>query len=181
MTEVSVDHVRVGHPETAPPLDGVTVYASRRTTLLDAEFRFDVIGVSHHVSAPALGFHELATCVESPAAALRPLPLSPDLDERLRFETGSVAGVTEVWTVPGVDVSGAVDPGTTPDDADGRRSQPGREPAVTVAHTFAPDAHTVVTVADTRADATARYETYHTYPELDRTVRTATRLRRTGP
>ena len=144
-------HLYVGFTADRPALDGVEVYERLETTLLDEPVTLKIIGKSHHVSAPPLDFHEVASCERLPGGTVHDYPLETGIDERLTFETPSVRCDTRVWTESGSDL-----PDDDPD----------------VAYVFSQAARTAILV-DKRG-----YETFHTYPEHDLTVRSETVLER---
>lgn len=135
---------------TAPPATDVRVFDAATQSVLGAPFTFRVVGSSHYVSAPAYDFHELSSCepVSAPATEI-------DLDSGQRrrvltFENDAVAARTVVERRPL-----AAFPGDASFD---------------LAYEFGPDA---VTAIDVREDG---YVTYHTYPEFDLALYTATRF-----
>jgi hypothetical protein len=140
----------VGFTTRAPDLDGVEVYERLAAELFGVQFTFDVIGTSHHVAAPGVDFHEVASCERLPGGTVHEYPLRPGVDETLRFRTDGVACETRVWTEAGAEL---------PTDPD-------------VGYVFSEAARTAIRVGD------AGYETFHTYPEHGLTVRSETGLER---
>jgi hypothetical protein len=120
--------------------------------LLGRPCAFAVIGQSHLVSAPALDYHEVCSCDPLPAAASQTTTLDPGASGRVAFESDAVRAETTVRVEP-------------------LSAFPGAE-GTDAAFRFGPDAWTTVAVADDGAG----YETYHTYPERDASVRTETTL-----
>ncbi|SFR67719.1 DUF2617 family protein [Halogeometricum limi] len=135
-----------------PDFERFDVKAVTPGELLGTPCTFAVIGQSHLVSAPGLGYHEVCSCDPLPAATAESTALEPGATQTVTFESDHVRAETTVQ-VESLDAF----PGA--DDAD-------------VAHRFAPDAWTTIAVSP------AAYETYHTYPERDASVRTRTRLAR---
>lgn len=145
------DRLYVGFASESPALPDVRVFERCETTLLGERAAVEVIGTSHRVSAPALAFHEVASCDQLEGGSVSEYPLRPGVDERITFRSRVVECETHVWTERGV-----AHPANPPD----------------VAYVFEPDALTAISVG---ADG---YETCHTYPEHDATVWTETRLTR---
>lgn len=137
---------------TTPALDAFDVKAVHPDELLGRPAVFTVIGESHYVGLPALGFHELCSCRPLSAEPTHETPLSTDVDREFRFRfDGGRRGATTVVVGRPLDAF----PG-----ADG----------ATVAYRFEPRAWTTIDVTETG------YETYHTYPEHDLALHTETRL-----
>lgn len=132
-----------------PDLSAVSTYASCRADLAGATVRFDVIGASHHVHAPAWGVHETASCRPLGPGA-EAVALEPGVALDRAVETPAVAWRLRVETRP--------------------LALPDRE--FDLHHAFDPGAVTAVAVG---AD---RFETYHTYPEHDLTLYTETTVER---
>lgn len=144
------DTLYFGFSSAEPPLEEVVVYERLETDLLGVPFVFDVIGASHHVRCPAYGFHEVASCERLPGGRVHEYPLDPGVADSLSFEGEGVACETDVWTEPGSELP-------DPDRVD-------------LEYVFSPAAETAIVVGD------RGYETYHTYPEFDLTVRSETAL-----
>ena len=133
----------------APSMDAFDVKKIEPGALLGAPAAFTVVGESHVVAAPALGFHELCSCRRLPEVAFS-VPLDRGLRREFEVEVGRVrveteASVTELDDFPGAE-------------------------GADVAFRFDPAAWTTIDVDDDG------YETYHTYPEYGLAVYTATRL-----
>ncbi|WP_435102540.1 DUF2617 family protein [Halarchaeum sp. P4] len=150
-THTKTTTLYAAHPESAPSLAEMDVKAHATLECRSAPVDFYVIGSSHAVSAPTLGFHELCSC-EPLAGEHETIPLTTRVTRQRTLPDG---GVLTVETRP----LDAFDP-----DAD-----------YDLQYRFAPRAHTAIRVGE-RA-----YETYHTYPEHDRTVYTQTDLSTHAP
>lgn len=135
-----------------PTAPEVTVYDRTTATVAGTEFVLRVIGSSHYVDAPAYGFHEMASC--TPVEGARVLDLSTDVAETVRFGSDRLAGRT---TVAGEPLA------SFPADR-----------SFDLRYAFEADAVTAIAV---REDG---YETYHTYPELDLSLRTETTFESVG-
>jgi hypothetical protein len=125
-----------------PSLDNFDVKSRKEDTLFGADFTFHVIGNSHYIESPDLGFYELLSCEQFNAAPVRTLPLERNYEFRVISQTGDVTIETNIRTEP---LSKFPDP-----------------EAFDVSYRFAEDAYTTI-----RYPNDDRYETYHTYPEYD--------------
>jgi hypothetical protein len=135
---------------TAPDLDHFDVKRVVPAEIFGQPTALTVIGESHYVGIPQLGFHEICSCNPLPAETMHYTPLEQDLERAFSFENERLSATTIVETRP-------ID--SLPD-----------EERVDVAYRFGPDAWTTITVdQDT-------YETYHTYPEHEIALYTRTRL-----
>jgi hypothetical protein len=141
----------VGFTTEPPALEEVVVYERLEADLLGVPVTFDVIGTSHHVAAPELDFHEVASCERLPGGTVHEYPLQAGVDETLSFRTDEVECETRVWTESGAEL-----PRADPD----------------VAYVFSERAKTAILVGENS------YETFHTYPEHELTVRSETTLER---
>jgi len=140
-----------GYADTTPELETLDVKTVHPDTLLESPAVFTVIGESHYVGLPTLGFHELCSCRPVSLETAYETPLSTDVERTFRFDGDTLLATT---TVSG-----------RPIDA-----FPGPE-AATVAFRFGPNAWTTICVDE------AGYETYHTYPEYGLALYTETSLR----
>lgn len=125
-----------------PSLDNFDIKSRKEDTLFGAGFTFCVIGNSHYIESPDLGFYELLSCEQLSAAPVRTLPLERNYERRVISRTGGVTIETNIRTGP-------------------LSKFPGPE-AFDVSYRFTEDAYT--TIRYTNDD---RYETYHTYPGYD--------------
>lgn len=139
-----------GYTADRPDLTAVDVKTVHPTTLLGRPAVFTVIGESHYVGVPALGFHELCSCRPLASATTHETPLTTAVEREFRFDGDRVTARTDVVGRP-------------------LAAFPGSEDA-TVAHRFGPDAWTTLRATEDG------YETYHTYPEYDLALFTETRL-----
>ena len=139
-----------GYADVAPDLGAFDVKRVHPDTLLGRPAAFTIIGESHYVGLPALGFHEICSCAPLSLEATYATPLSRDAEREFRFDGGRLGATT---VVAGRNIEAF--PG--PDEA-------------TVAFRFGPDAWTTIHVRD------AGYETYHTYPEHGLALHTETEL-----
>jgi len=135
---------------TAPDPDQLSVYASRTLEIGGVDFECRVIGSSHYVHAPAIDFHEIASCRSVAMPETRTVSLVDGCSTERRHDIGPVSCTLTIETAP----LDAFPPDRSFD----------------LAHAFEADA---VTAIDARADG---YETYHTYTEFDRTVYTRTQF-----
>jgi hypothetical protein len=143
-----------------PPLAEYDVKRRVQRRFFGTEFTFRVIGDSHYIGAPELGFHELFSCKPIQEGRVTTVPLADGHrpvengratvtaagDERERhtgrYRFGSVGLTTTVRREP-------------------LSAFPGPEP-FDIAYKFEPAAYTTI---NCRSNST--YETYHTYPEYD--------------
>lgn len=133
-----------------PPVGDVRVFETLESEVAGVDFLFRIIGASHFISAPEVGFHEVASCrpVSASAAVERVLELDSSGSERLSHRS------------EGIECDVTVDLGSL--DAFPRNE------TFDLSYRFAPDAYTTIDIFETG------YETYHTYPEHDLTVYTET-------
>jgi hypothetical protein len=136
---------------TAPDLDRFDVKRVVPAEILDRPATLTVIGESHYIGVPRLGFHEVCSCKPLPAETMHCAPLERDLEQTFSFESEGISATTVIETRP-------------------LDSVPVEESDV--AYRFDPDAWTTISVS-TETDA---YETFHTYPEHDIALYTHTRL-----
>ncbi|MFC7130164.1 hypothetical protein [Haloferax chudinovii] len=139
-----------GYSADAPDLTTVDVKAVAPATLAGEPAVLTVIGESHYVGLPALGFHELCSCKPLPHERTHRTPLSVGAEREFSFESDRLDARTVVEGRP-------------------LDAFPGPEEA-TVAYRFGPEAWTTIRVAD------GGYETYHTYPEYDLALYTETTM-----
>lgn len=138
------------YTQTPPPLDRFDVKRVVRAELLGHAATFVVIGESHYIGCRRLGFHELCSCRPLPAEPMHSVSLTSTGQQTFAFENEWLSASTTLEARPLAD---------RPD-----------EQATDVAYRFGPDAWTMI-VVDTES-----YETYHSYPEYERTLYTRTRL-----
>ena len=197
-----VTELHFAYATDAPSLDAFDVKAVVPAELLGRPAALTVIGASHYVGVPDLGYHELCSCRPPTAAGTNAdgfagadafaTPLEAGVEREFGFETDRLRAETRA-DVRDIDAF----PGAADADASYR---------------FGPEAWTTIELgasavddrrddgwadADGRVDAdarersgatrrtarsAARYETYHTYPEYGLAVYTETRLTlRTSP
>jgi hypothetical protein len=149
--------LHVAYPQTPPDFAAFDVKALTPETLLGEPCTVAVVGQSHVVTAPALGYHEVCSCVPQTVEASETVALDQGVTARVDTTDGerAVTATTDLSVHP---LSSFPGPGD-----------------VTVAYRFGPGAWTTVRLVADRG-----YETYHTYPERDVAVRTETRLERVG-
>jgi hypothetical protein len=138
-----------------PSLADFDVKQREQHRFLGTDGTFVVIGSSHYIGVPELGYHELLSCKEDLGSAVEQVPLRAGYSSQVTREIDGLA-VTSQLTVQPLDAF----PG--PDDCD-------------VAYRFGPEAYTTI---DRRCETA--YETYHTYPEHDIAVRTENRFEAEG-
>lgn len=151
----SSEELHFGFATRRPSIQGLQVFDTLETDLLDEPFSFNVIGSSHFVYSEPLGFYEVSSCKSIDDGDVHTLRLSTDMAGEFAFEAEGVACTVEV---------SADDLAAFPADRD-----------YDLAYEFSPEAHTAIAIDG----ADPGYETYHTYPEHDLTVYTRTRLERT--
>jgi hypothetical protein len=138
-----------------PPLAEYDIKRRVERRFFGTEFTFAVIGDSHYIEAPELGFHELFSCkpirqgrvTTVPLAGERRPPEPPDSGDGEaihtgRYRFGSVGVTTTIKREP-------------------LSAFPGPEP-FEIAYRFDPAAYTTI-----NPRSTTTYETYHTYPEYE--------------
>jgi len=136
-----------------PDLTEVTVKEALPGTLFGVPAVFLIIGNSHFVTAPALQYSEICSCVPPQGEVLRTINLiEEDVAEKVSFTTPGVAGATRIETQP-LEKFPAIE-------------------SHDLTHEFGKDAYTTINVQS------GGYETYHTYPEYDQLVYTHTVVER---
>jgi hypothetical protein len=138
-----------------PPLADYDIKRRVERRFFGTEFTFAVIGDSHYIGAPELGFHELFSCKPIREGRVTTVPLAeehrppepPDPGDGEVIHTGhyrfgSVGVTTTISREP-------------------LSAFPGPEP-FDIAYRFEPAAYTTI-----NCRSTTTYETYHTYPEYD--------------
>ena len=145
--------LHVAYPRKPPDFERFDVKALTPETLLGEPCTVAVVGQSHVVTAPDLGYHEVCSCLPQPVDASETVALDPGVTARVRTGDGRETTATTDLAVRPLDAFPA------PDEA-------------TIAYRFGPEAWTTVSLAAGRRS----YETYHTYPERDVVVHTTTRL-----
>jgi hypothetical protein len=143
-------HFAVGG--TRPEVPGMEVFDRLEATLLGAPVEVSVIGSSHFLAAPELGFYETASCKPVRAPDATTFPLSRGLETTVTVETDAVSGRSVARGEP-------------------LSSFPG-ERSFDLRYDFGPEATTAIDLLEDGL------ETYHTYPEFDLSLYTETRLRR---
>jgi hypothetical protein len=133
-----------------PDPDELSVYATGELTIGGVAFDCRVIGSSHYIAAPAVDFHEIASCRTVSMPETRTVSLRDGCTAQFRHDAGPVTCTLTIETAP---------LSAYPADRE-----------FDLSYTFDERA---VTAIDGRADG---YETYHTYTEFDRTVYTRTRF-----
>ncbi|MFC7072641.1 hypothetical protein ACFQJ7_17070 [Halovenus rubra] len=111
-------------------------------TLLGETATFAVIGSSHYIACPTLGFYELLSCRDLTSVDTLTIPLTVG-------ETAQITATHDTITTE------------TVINAQPLREFPGLE-AADIAYQFSEQAYTTITVR-----GQTEYETYHTYPEYD--------------
>ncbi|WP_142860066.1 DUF2617 family protein [Salinigranum halophilum] len=145
--------LHVAYPTGPPDFASFDVKTLTPGTLLGEPCTVAVVGQSHVVTAPALDYHEVCSCLSQPVETSETVALDAGVTAQVETADDRTTRATTDLSVRPL----ASFPG--PDDA-------------TIAYRFGPDAWTTVSLAP---DA-PRYETYHTYPERDVAVHTVTRL-----
>jgi hypothetical protein len=136
---------------STPDLDHFDVKRVVSTEILARPATLTVIGESHYVGVPRLGFHEVCSCKPLPAETMHCAPLERDLKRKFSFGSDQISATTliETRSLDSIPV----------EESD-------------VSYRFGPDAWTTISVSS----PTDAYETYHTYPEHDIALYTHTRL-----
>jgi hypothetical protein len=132
-----------------PPLSSFDIKHREQRVFLDTEATFTVIGSSHYVGAPELGYHELLSCKELTGDSIQQIPLREGHTARVSRALDAVEITTEIAVQP---LSAFPEP-----------------ELLDIAYRFGPEAYTTIDLLGAPA-----YETYHTYPEYDIAVRTET-------
>ena len=135
---------------TRPALDTLEVKTVHPDELCGRPAVFTIIGESHYVGLPRLGFHELCSCKPLSTDPTYETSLSTAVDREFHFGNERLDATTVVRGQP-------IDAFPDPNEA-------------TVAYRFGPRAWTSVTVDG------GGYETYHTYPEYELALHTATTI-----
>ncbi|MFD1643833.1 hypothetical protein [Halohasta litorea] len=138
-----------------PPLAEYDIKRRVQRRFFETEFTFAVIGDSHYIGAPELGFHELFSCKPIRQGRVKTVPLvdesrppgtaAPGDEEAIHaghYRFGSVGVTTTIKREP-------------------LSAFPGPEP-FDIAYRFEPAAYTTINCRSART-----YETYHTYPEYE--------------
>jgi hypothetical protein len=139
------DTLRFGFSADPPTIHDASVYDRLERRFLGVPFVFEVIGASHHVYSAVRGFYEVSSCRTVSDCETVPVDLGDPVDREFAFAVDGLECRTRVWTEPlaSFDSSRSFD----------------------VHYTFEGDAVTAIDVSD------RHYDTYHTYPEHDQTVR----------
>ncbi|MCU4799278.1 DUF2617 family protein [Halobacteria archaeon HArc-gm2] len=148
---MNYDVLCFGHD--VPDPDALQVYARGTVPIAGHEFRFRIIGSSHYVRAPSLGFEEIASCEEATVADARTVALDEFGSTAFDYESDAVSCRTEIDVRP-IDAF--------PDAS------------YDLEHAFEPGAVTAIDVGD------RSFETWHTYTEHDCAVYTVTEFDRLG-
>ena len=151
------DSLYLAYTAEQPPLAEYDVKRRVERPFFDSVFTFAVIGDSHYIGAPELGFHELFSCKPIQEGRVTTVELA-ETSERRRSIGLPTDDSQEVHT--GHYRFGSVGV-TTTISREPLAAFPGPEP-FDIAYRFDPEAYTTI---DCRS-ATS-YETYHTYPEYD--------------
>lgn len=156
-----------------PPLAEYDVKRRTQRRFFGAEFTFAVIGDSHYVGAPELGFYELFSCKPIRQGRATTVPLTGEQrspESRSPSESRRSAERHRSVGAPPSDDGREIHSGhyrfgsvgvTTTITREPLSAFPGPEP-FEIAYRFGPRAYTTI---DCRSPTT--YETYHTYPEYD--------------
>jgi len=144
-----------------PPLAEYDIKRWTRRRFFGSEFIFVVIGDSHYIGAPELGFHELFSCkpirqgrvtTVKLAAESRPPDNRQSTDALIHGDGQEIHSSRHRFGSVGVATTIRREPIS---------AFPGPEP-FDITYQFEPGAYTTI---DCRSPTT--YETYHTYPEYD--------------
>ncbi len=149
-THHSPKRLHFSNSETPQPLAELTVKADTSTTLLGRPATVCIIGESHYLSCPPLRYFELCSC-----APLRTDAVTISLIDRA---THSFSFENELISADTVVTIDSMAPLPAPE-------------TVTLAHRFGERAWTLLDCQE------GSVETYHSYPEHDRLVRSQTTLR----
>ena len=147
------DSLYLAYTPEQPPLSAFDIKRRVDRLFFGTEFTFAVIGDSHYIGAPELGFHELLSCKPIREGRVTTVELTdecrpaerPSERETVhtgRYRFGSVGVTTTITREPL-----SAFPGPDPFD---------------IAYRFDPEAYTTI-----NCRSTTTYETYHTYPEYD--------------
>jgi len=147
---MNYDALHFGYEITNP--DRLSVYDEATVTIGGVAFELAVIGSSHCVRAPSIGFAEIASCDDRTVGDCRTIEIDDQRSTTVGYETGAVDCETRI----------SVDP---------IERFPG-ERAFDLRYDFAQRAVTAIEVRD------RGYETWHTYPEHDCAVYTETTFQR---
>ena len=146
------DSLYLAYTAEQPPLAAFDIKRRVDRQFFGTEFTFVVIGDSHYIGAPQLGFHELLSCkpIRKGRVATVPLTKSRPAEQPSKRE--------EVYT--GCYRFGSVGVTTTITRAP-LSAFPGSD-YFDIAYRFEPAAYTAINCRSTTV-----YETYHTYPEYE--------------
>jgi len=139
-------HLQQGR--TPPDLASFDVRRRAEPSVRGTATTVAVLGSSHYVGVPAIGYYELCSCRPLEGPSVETIPLERGFERHVAFDHGGLAVETSL-------------------DGQPLAAFPGPED-VTVAYRFGPDAYTTVDVND------EAIETYHTYPEFDLALRSQT-------
>ena len=152
------DSLYLAYTAEEPPLVEYDVKRRVERPFFGSEFTFAVIGDSHYIGAPELGFHELFSCKPIRQGRVTTVDLTESDEGRQSTGSSTHGDSREIHT--GRYRFGSVGV-TTTISREPLAAFPGPEP-FDIAYRFDPEAYTTI---DCRS-ATS-YETYHTYPEYD--------------
>jgi hypothetical protein len=138
--------------ECPQSLDGIDIKATHKAVFWAHTAQFHIVGESHAVSVPALPFYEIFSCQparaeQTPSTTVKAIQLT--LNAELNIVHTLADNCRTVRTTVRVEPLEAF---------------PSAE-SFTVAHKFAKNAYTAITLISQR-----EYRTYHTYPEHNLTV-----------
>ena len=155
------DSLYLAYTAEQPPLAEFDIKRRVQRWFFGTEFTFAVIGDSHYIGAPELGFHELFSCKPIRQGRMATVPLT---DERRppesRWSTGGATHGDRREVHRGRYRFGSVGV-TTTIKREPLSAFPGPEP-FDITYRFEPKAYTTI-----NCRSTTTYETYHTYPEFD--------------
>lgn len=134
--------------------DSLSVYDERTVSIDGIEFEMAVIGSSHAVRAPAVGFAEIASCDPGTVGDCSTIDLETGVERERRHDADDVACRTAIRV-------------------DSITQFPADE-SFDLRYDFAEHAVTAIAVGD------RGYETWHTYPEHGCAVYTETEFDRVG-
>lgn len=151
---MTTNSLYVEYPAESACPDAMDVKKTETFAVLGERFTFRIIGNSHVITAPALGFAELVSCRPLGEHPTTEVPLTQGYHDTVTARTGPVTAQTSIRCLPL--------------DAFPRQSE------FSLQYRFAEDAYTTITL---RED-THGYRTYHTYPGHDIAVYTQSSLTR---
>lgn len=148
---MTTDQLYLLYSRSPAETNRVDVKQRRSVRVGDTEFNFAIIGNSHYITAPTIGFYEMFSCIPPRGARLPDavIPLTDGFSDRLTHQTETYSAETVIKVQP-------LSEFPSPKSAD-------------MSYRFGQGAYTTIT----HTSPASTYSTYHTYPEHQLAVYTS--------